>query len=72
MFDTGIPHEYPERIKFLQEELKALPEIKPFPKYGLGAPFPTFGSTDNRRKKMFQEYVLEDDPQATEAGAKVK
>lgn len=67
MFDTGIPHDYPERIKFLQEELKALPEMKPF-KYGLGAPFPTFGSTDNRRKKMFREYVPEEETEAPKQG----
>ena len=52
MFQSNIPHDYQDRVKFLQEELKALPEIKPYPKYGGSEPFPTFGSEDRRRKKM--------------------
>ena len=40
LFSGAIPHEYPERIAFLEEELKNLPEMAArVPKYGTGAAF---------------------------------
>ena len=65
MFQTEIPHEYKERVKYLEAELKSLPVVKPFPKYGGSEPFPTFGGEDNRRKKMFREIVY-DEPESSE------
>lgn len=61
MFQTEIPHDYKERIKYLEEELRQLPNIKPYPKYGGSEPFPTLGGSDNRRKKMFQEIVYDEE-----------
>ncbi len=48
MFSGGIPHEYPERIAYLENELKNCPPVKPLPKYGLGSPFKEPG----RKKKV--------------------
>jgi hypothetical protein len=39
LFSGAIPHEYPARIEFLENELKELPAMGALPKYGTGAPF---------------------------------
>ena len=56
MFQSEVPHDYKERISYLEKELKSLPTVKPYPKYGGGDPLPTYGvDTANKRKKMFRE-----------------
>jgi len=50
LFQSEVPHEYKERIQYLENELKGLPPVKPNPKYGGSEPFPTFAETNNRRK----------------------
>ena len=67
MFQTEIPHEYKDRVAYLEKELKALPELKAYPKYGGSEPFPTFQKEDHRRKKMFREFV--DDEETDKKGS---
>jgi len=50
MFSGGIPHDYPNRIAFLQEELKNCPELKALPKYGCGPAFVETGAQNFRVK----------------------
>ena len=44
MFTSGIPHDYAERIEFLENELKQCPALERPPKYGGSAPFPRMGA----------------------------
>ena len=44
MFSTGIPHDYGERIEFLENELKQCPPLERPPKYGGSAAFPRMGA----------------------------
>lgn len=55
LFDNGVPHEYSKRIKYLEEQLKTVPPLKPLPKYGLGSGFKEIGigGQDCRKKKLF-------------------
>lgn len=50
MFSGGIPHEYPERIEYLQQELKNCPPVTGAPKYGTGKAFrePHFGLNNKK------------------------
>ena len=50
MFGGGIPHEYPDRIAFLKEELKNCPVVAPLPKYGCGPAFGNYGAPNFRVK----------------------
>lgn len=59
LFDNGVPLEYNARIKYLEEELKKLPNERRLPKYGLGQPIKEMGFGDYRRKKMFYEGELD-------------
>ena len=44
MFPGSIPHDYAERIEFLENELKSLPQMERPPKYGVAEPFPRCGA----------------------------
>ena len=44
MFTSGIPHDYAERIEFLENELKQCSALERPPKYGGSAPFPRMGA----------------------------
>jgi hypothetical protein len=44
MFAGALPHDYGERIEFLEQELKNCPPVKRPPKYGLGDAFPRMGA----------------------------
>jgi len=69
MFEGSVPHDYIERIKFLENELKNCPPVKALPKYGVGEPFPKLGSKDYRRKKMFGEITYDEPKGAEDASA---
>ena len=54
LFGKGVPLEYGDRAKYLEEELKKMPGgTKLPPKYGVGAPFKEIEGQDFRRKKLF-------------------
>jgi hypothetical protein len=57
LFNSGVPHEYNQRIKYLEDQLKTIPATKTLPKYGVGQAFKEIGNNDYRRKKMFQDSV---------------
>ncbi len=63
LFDNGVPHDYGERIKYLQNEISKMPKGKILPKYGVGESFKEVGMKDKnfRRQKMFQAEVFEED-----------
>ena len=44
MFSGSIPHDYGERIEFLENELRTCPEVQRPPKYGVGKPFSRYGA----------------------------
>jgi hypothetical protein len=49
MFSGGIPHDYAERIAYLERELKGCPPLETPPKYGCG---PAFVEPVKRTKKQ--------------------
>lgn len=55
LFNTGLPHEYEERERYLASQLKQLPAVSSLPKYGGGEPFKEVRLRDFRRKKMFED-----------------
>ena len=61
LFDSGVPHDYDKRIKYLEDKIKTIPAVKPLPKYGVGQPFKEIGGNDHRRKKMFGDVVVDTD-----------
>lgn len=61
LFDSGIPHDYAERIEFLEKELSSCPKLNHLPKYGVGEPFRE--ALPNFRKKPFDmptQYTTEE------------
>lgn len=52
MFSGGIPHEYADRIAYLEKELQSCPPLHLAPKYGVGPPFKETGARDYRIKNM--------------------
>jgi hypothetical protein len=44
MFSGAIPHDYGERIEFLENELRNCPNVARPAKYGCGGPFPKYGA----------------------------
>ena len=55
LFNNGVPFEYPERIAYLEGELKKLGGAKPPQKWGTGEGFVTGDLQSFKRKKMFRE-----------------
>lgn len=66
LFNDGVPHDYEERKRYIENKLESMPKINSLPKYGLGQPFKELGARDFKRKKMFYE-----DPLAWEEPAEV-
>jgi hypothetical protein len=50
MFTNNIPHNYVERIEYLENELESYSPVEMPPKYGVGPAFPKFGAPDYRKK----------------------
>lgn len=63
LFNNGVPHDYDERIKHLENEIKKMPAGKILPKYGVGEAFKEVGMKDRnyRKQKMFQEETYDDE-----------
>lgn len=55
LFFKGVPFEYPDRIAYLENELKKLGGVTCPNKYGTGEKFHDATLTDFRRKKMFRD-----------------
>lgn len=55
LFNSGVPHDYNERIKHLNEVLKSKPNLNIPSKYGVGQPFREPSCNDYRRKKLFKD-----------------
>ena len=49
MFSNGIPHDYRERIDFLEKELANCPDQPEIPKYGVGPAFKEMGQKNNKQ-----------------------
>jgi hypothetical protein len=55
LFFSGVPFEYPERIAYLEDQLKKVGgAVKLPPKYGTGPPMKDIRLTSYKRKKMFR------------------
>ena len=60
-FNSGVPHDYTDRVKYFQGVLNSKPPLLVPPKYGVGAAFKEPPSNDFKRKKMFRDASEEDD-----------